>query len=180
MSTTETTPNLTEPTTSDVAVKSENMTYRRFASINSEGKVDDSKTKLSSSDKTVETLKDNKEYQLAGAFTVKYYSVGSQEGFESLIPDAEERVNIINKGIAAKFNAKVSGALKEFDETKNEFVFAETAEPIDTIEWLREPTNRKLSPLEKSLTGLAASTGLDLAALRQMIANMAAGNQAQG
>ena len=173
MATTANTPALS----SDVAVKSENLTYRRFAFVDAEGKIDPQKTKLSSSDKTVETLKDNKEYAVAGEFTVISYSVGSEEGFLELIPDADERVNIINRGIAAKFNAKVSPMLKEYDETTNNFVFGETSDPVETIDMLREVTNRKLGAQEKAIKTIAALNGFSEEQIRAALASLMQASQ---
>ena len=175
MATTANTPNPT--LSSDVAIKGENLTYRRFAFVDAEGKIDPAKTKLSSSDKTIETLKENKEYGLAGEFTVKSYSVGSLEGFKELIPDEEEQVNIINRGIAAKFNAKISPMLKEFDETSNQFVFSETADVVETIDMLREVTNRKLGAQEKAIKTIAALNGFSEEQIRAALASLMAASQ---
>jgi hypothetical protein len=145
---------VTNDQSADVAIKSEVLAYKAFIAVNPDtGAVnpDDIKVvKESAADKKGDALSKNDKYTLGLEANIKSYSVGSDEGFVALIPDAEERLNIINKGIASKFSSKINAMLKDFDESKNAFVFEPTAEPFDSIELLREGTQRRnLSPMER-------------------------------
>jgi hypothetical protein len=163
----------------DIAIKPENIEYKVYVKLDGEGKVIEKETVYSSSAKQIEKLdaevaKPDASIVLAKAQTVKTYKVGSIEGLRELIGDEEEAVNIINRGLAQKFNQKISEYLTDFDSTKQAFVNDQTDEVFDSKELLQEPTQRRnLSPTEK-LAKAVKNAGFDEATILALLASLQA------
>jgi hypothetical protein len=174
----------TSSVTTDLAIKPYNEDYRVYAVIAQDGKIDATKTKFTTSGKDGKLwsnldselvsvkdaegniVKDDKGnvvkvplYTQAVEVTVRGYKVATEEGFAELIPDADERINMINQAIAAKLNRKLGATLKEVDDAGTNFVFDPATEAsdgiFDTLPLLREATQRRsLTEQEKQLRAL--------------------------
>jgi hypothetical protein len=75
-----------------------------------------------------------------------FYTLENEEGFAELVPDAEQRLYILNKGLSALQTQKANQ--KQAELTEDETAFAYNDETID----LRDAVNE--SPKKKNLTGL--------------------------
>ena len=105
------------------------------------------------SDKVIEKMEAANPEAFLFKQTIKAYKVGTISGFQELIPDADEQLNIINRGLAQKFNQKLT-AVDELDKDGNP-VFQPVEGTFDSIEWLQEPTQRRnLSDTEKAMRAL--------------------------
>jgi len=106
--------------------------------------------------------------------TVIKPSAGTLEGFEQLIPDAEERLSIINKGLSAKFNQKIRTVLVEQDEAGN-LAFQPVEPTYDGTSLVQEASQRvSASPTDKAIKMLGS---LSPEMLQQILAQFAAINQ---
>jgi len=146
----------------DLAIKPYNEDYRVYAVIAQDGKIDATKTKFTTAGKDGkiwEGLSNDPTYTQAVEVTVRGYKVSSEDGFVELVPDKDERVNMINQAIAAKLNRKLGATLKEVDDAGTNFVFDPATEAsdgiFDTLPLLREATQRRsLTEQEKQLRAL--------------------------
>jgi hypothetical protein len=109
--------------------------------------------------------------------TVKKPLVGTLEGFQQLITDGDEQINIINKGINSKFNQKIRTTLIE-QEADGSFSFAPVEGAYDATPLVQEEAKRTtLNPTERALKMLGNLPQDQLQAiLAAMQANLAAGN----
>ena len=98
---------------------------------------------------------------------------GSIEGFLSLIVDKDEQLNIINKGLASKFNQKIRTKLIEQNEDGS-LTFQPTDTAYDATELVQEAAQRvSLSPEDK-VRKMIASSGLSAEALAAIVAQFQA------
>jgi len=124
--------------------------------------------KHTSSDKEITKSKEDGTFLFEQSVTA--YRVGSLEGLTELVPDAEEAVNIINRGIQQKFNQKVKAFLTEVDAEGNP-VFQQVEGAFDSKDWIQAETKRRnLSDTEKAMKFV---NNLD-PALKAMLAQMLA------
>ncbi len=163
-----------DTTSSDVAIKPENITYNVYVKLNAEGKVDVKETVYTASEKQIEKYnKPDSGFSLAKTQTIRVYKAGTVDGFVTLIGDNEEAVNIINRGLAKKTNQKIADFLTGFDETTQSFVNDQTDEVVDTRDMLQEPTQRRnLSPTEKAVRALKQIPGFDNDKIMQILAQL--------
>lgn len=143
-------------TSAVLPTKSELVNFAVVVVLDTEGKI--ASARHTSSEKEINKLKDP-EYKgnevIAFEQPVTAYKIGTLEGFEQLIPDAEERLNIINKGIGSKFNQKIKTVLTEVDEAKN-LVFQPVEPSYDSLSLLQEAALRtNLSPTDKAIKMLS-------------------------
>lgn len=94
---------------------------------------------------------------------------GTLEGFETLVTDPEERLNIINKGLSSKFNQKIRTALIEQNDDGT-LVFQPTDGMYDATPLVQESTRATMSQTDKAFKLLA---GLDEATRAAIIAQFA-------
>lgn len=148
-------------TTGALPVTTDNKTYKVYVTLDAEGKVIEKKItyrEVNTDDKKEEAaetdlVKDG--FQLAKTQTVIKPTFGSVEGFLEYISDAAEALAIINRGAAAKYNQKLKENLTSFQTDSQTFEVQESAEPLDSHEWLMEPTQKRaLSQIEKTVKGL--------------------------
>lgn len=160
-------------TSAALPVKNELVNFAVVVELDAESKI--SKVRHTSSEKDIANLKnpfygqaigaDGKERDpkvvakenevIAFEQAVQSYKLGTLEGFEQLIPDADERLNIINKGLGSKFNQKIKTVLTELDESKN-LVFQPVDPSYDALSLLQEAALRtNLSPFDKAYKQLA-------------------------
>jgi len=97
--------------------------------------------------------------------TYVFYTLETLDGFSELIPDEEQRLFIVNKGIQALQTQKANQLQAELDET--ETLFAHDGETIDLRDYLNESPKRKVggSPLKKLAGMLGQLSAEDLAKL---------------
>lgn len=145
-------------TAASLPIKNENVDFAVVVTLDGEGKIVPKSVRHTSSEKDIAAL-ESPEYkgkeQIAFKQTVIKPSVGTDEGFAELIPDAEERLNIINKGLSAKFNQKIRTTLIEQDDAGN-LVFQPVEGTFDATSLVQEATLRtNLSPTDKAIKMLA-------------------------
>lgn len=94
-----------------------------------------------------------------------FYALETLDGFEELIPDEEQRLFIVNKGIQSLQTQKANQLQAELDES--ETLFVHDGETIDLREYLNESPKRKVggSPLKKLAGMLGQLSQEDLAKL---------------
>lgn len=171
------------PSTDTVAtlpIKKENVNFAVVAKLGEDGKI--VSVRHTSSEKDINKLKGKSEdgktevpytgaEQIAFEQTVVKPYAGTLEGFAELVPDKEEQLNIINKGLSAKFNQKIRTVLIEQDEAGN-FTFQPIDGAFDATSLVQEPTVRvTMSPTDKALKMLA---GLDETTRNAILAQFAA------
>jgi hypothetical protein len=143
-------------TSAALPVKNELVNFAVVVTLDAESKI--SKVRHTSSEKDITALKapDYKgDEVIAFEQSVQTYKIGTLEGFEQLIPDADERLNIINKGIGSKFNQKIKTVLTEVDDSKN-LVFQPVEPFYDALSLIQEAALRtNLSPTDKAIKMLA-------------------------
>lgn len=158
MASTTLTPNSSATSTnSAVPIKPYNETYRAYAKLTADGKIDEKEVKVTSSgqENKIWAKLEADGYQLGLEQTLKLYEVGTLEGAKQLITDEEELVNLINRGIAQKLGQKLKGLLSEVNSEGTAFVFNPQPEPYDMVDLLNAETKRRnLSPLDKATKGL--------------------------
>jgi hypothetical protein len=143
-------------TSATLPVKNEIVNFAVVYTLDAEGKI--KKVRHTSSEKDITALQAEGytgDESIAFLQAVTSYKVGTLEGFEQLIPDAEERLNIINKGIGSKFNQKIKTVLTEQDEAGN-LAFQPVEPSYDALALLQEAALRtNLSPTDKAIKMLA-------------------------
>jgi hypothetical protein len=149
-------------TTDAMALKAENQTYRVYVKLGADGKIIDKETKYGTAGKDNaywNQLDKDAEAKLALEQTLRIPKVGTLDGFAALLDnDTEEMVNIINRGLMAKINQKISQNLTDLTDDGTNLKFEPVDGAYDIIDWIREPTQRKnLSPLEKNMKQLKTS-----------------------
>lgn len=109
--------------------------------------------------------------------TVVKSKVNSLEGFAELVPDAEERINIINKGLDSKFNQLIRGILIDTNEADTEFTF-QPVEPVydATPLYAQEAKRVSMNPLDRALKVITGGnlTPEMIVAIQAALANMQA------
>lgn len=151
-----TSPVVTDATsTTAVDIKTFNETYRVYVKLLPDGKIDQESMKVTSSGKDGSAWKklEDAGYQMGLEQTVKIYEAGTIAGISQLVEDAEEAVNIFNRGGANKTSQKLKTVLTEVDSAGTNLSFSPTDSPFDTLELLAAPTQRRnLSPFDKAKT----------------------------
>jgi hypothetical protein len=148
---------ITSPNTSAaLPIKNELVNFAVVVTLDDESKI--KSVRHTSSEKDIAVLKSA---TYAGVEVIAFEQavnspkVGTLEGFELLVPDAEERLNIINKGLGSKFNQKIKTTLTELDEAKN-LVFQPVEPSYDATSLIQEAALRtNLSPTDKAIKMLA-------------------------
>lgn len=167
-------------TSAALPIKNENVTFAVVVKLGEDNKI--KAVRHTSSEKDINKLEgigeDGKTHvpyvgdeTIAFKQTVLKPSVGTLDGFAELITDADERLNIVNKGIASKFNQKIRTALIEQDEAGN-LVFQPTDGVFDATSLVQEAALRtNMSPADKAMKLLG---GLDEATRAAILAQFAA------
>lgn len=143
-------------TSTDLAVKTENVEFAVY--VEHDPIKDKNTVKHTSFASEIEKLQKDEDPNKKIAFiqSVRTYKVGTVAGLAELVPDVEEQVAIINRGLAAKFNQKIKTELTETDEAGG-LAFTAVAGFYDSKDLLQEPTQRKnLSETDKALKVLSA------------------------
>jgi len=152
-------------------VKNENVNFAVVVKLDEQSKI--TAVRHTSSEKDIATL-ESPEYKgtetIAFKQTVIKPSAGTLEGFEQLIPDADERLSIINKGLSAKFNQKIRTTLIEQDEAGN-LAFQPVEPTYDGTPLVQAASERvSASPTDKAIKMLGSLS-------QQILAQFAAINQ---
>jgi len=173
-------------TSAVLPIKNEVVTFAVVVRTDAEGKIIPKSVRHTSSEKDIATLEHpnygknadgsvnpDQDEQIAFKQAVLSPKAGTVEGFEQLVPDADERLNIINKGISSKFNQKIRTALIELDSEGN-LAFQPTDATYDATPLIQEPALRtNMTPLDKAMKVLG---GLDPATLAAIMAQFQAAN----
>lgn len=179
MSTTATIPEQT--TNAVIPVKREKVNYVVAVTLDEHGKIKDARATAREKDisnlKSPEYPKTEKEKAnpetIAFEQTVIKSTVGSFEGFEQLIPDADVRLDIVNIGLRAKFTSKIVQSLTELDEAGN-LAFQPVEPEYDATPLLQAVSERVvLSPQDRAMK-LVRGADLALDDLNAIIAQMQA------
>lgn len=98
--------------------------------------------------------------------TVVKSKVNTMAGFEELVPDSEERLNIINKGLDSKFNQNIRSLLIDTNEADTEFSFVPVEPVYDaTAIYAQEAKRTTLNPLDRAMkTILGGNLSADMIA----------------
>jgi len=166
---------ITSPNTlSAMPVKNEILNFAVIVKLDETGKI--VKVRHSSNEKAIAEVESgaNKESEvIAFKQAVISPTVGTLDGFAELVPDAEERLNIINRGIGAKFNQKIRTTLIEQDEAGN-LAFQPVEPTFDATYLVAAAAERQnMSPTDKAMKVLGA---LDPEVLKGILAQFAALN----
>lgn len=143
-------------TSTDLSVKTENVEFAVY--VEHDPAKDKNTVKHTSFASEIEKLQkeDDPNKKIAFIQSVRTYKVGTVAGLGELVPDVEEQVAIINRGLAAKFNQKIKTELTETDEA-GALAFTPVGGFYDSKDLLQEPTQRKnLSETDKALKVLSA------------------------
>jgi hypothetical protein len=147
-------------------VKYETINFAVVVKTDEQGKI--TAVRHTSSEKEITELTSS-EYKGAEVVAfqqpVRKPSLGSIAGFAELVPDEDERLSIVNKGIGAKFNQKIRTTLIELDNEGN-LAFQPTDAVYDATQLIQEETQRKvMSQEDKAMKVLAGLPADKLAAL---------------
>lgn len=115
--------------------------------------------------------------------TVVKSKVNTMAGFEELVPDADERINIINKGLDSKFNQLIRGILIETNEADTEFAFTPVEPVYDaTPLYAQEAKRTTLNPLDRAMkTILGGNLSADMiASIQAALASLQAAQSGAG
>ena len=180
-------------TVAAIPVKKENVNFAVVFQVDETGNPKrDAKNNVlpprhTSSEKDIEALeaKDylektpvDKREMIAFKQTVVKPTAGTLEGFASLIADPEEQLNIVNKGLASKFNQKIRTKLIEQNEDGT-LVFQPTDGAYDATELVQEVTQRvSMTPTDKALKALSGLSPENLAAVMAQFQAIAAAQAA--
>jgi len=119
--------------------------------VQAESQAKDSKTGLAKNWQSLE----NDGYELFSENEFTRYNVKSEDGFAALVPDAAQRVYIIQSGLNYLQNAKANGYMDEVQENTPEPTPTYNQDTIDLREAINEPPTRKsltdMEKLEKTL-----------------------------
>lgn len=164
-----------------VDIKTENQEYRVYVTLKEDGQSIDKASVVSVNDFD-KWEKEHPTETLAIQQSIRKYRFGSVQAFLNTIDDEEEAVNVINRGVAAKFSQKLNAKLLERDETGN-LAFQPVEGVYDSLDWLQEETKRKnLTPgekVERDLKKNAANMSQDdIAKAIAMLQSLMAGQQA--
>lgn len=176
------TPKAENENANTLPIKSENVVYGRFikAEYNEKTQKTDYTPKVvrAYTEDDVKALEADG-FKLQVSQTVTTHRAGSPEGFAQLVPDAEESVNIWNRGYAQKESNKLVALFGESKEDGTpEFQFTEEA--YDERELLATATSRRnLSPLDKAVKAIRSSNLPD-AVKESMVAHLMSEMQAIG
>lgn len=166
-------------TSATLGIKRDTVNFAVVITVGEDGKI--SKVRHTSSEKDINELKgidkDGKpapytgKEQIAFEQSVISYRLADLKSFEELIPDGDERLNIINKGIGSKFNQKIRTLLIEQDEAGN-LAFQPVEPTYDALSLVQEPAQRvNQTPMERALKTLS---GLDPQMLAAVMAQLQA------
>lgn len=149
-------------------VTTENIDYRTYGSLNEKGEPDKEVVRRQSADG--ETWKELESKGLVKLVenTFTWYTLQSEDGFAELVPDAEQRVAIINKGLNAIQTATANQTMVKWDKESASYVT--NGETIDLREAINEPINRRnMTPVQKVASQLKALSVDQRTQLMQML-----------
>ena len=152
------------PNTSDssVNVTKENIIYRTYGLLDEKGLPTDTAVRRQSADgKVWEELEKAGKTRLVEN-TYIWYTLTNEEGFADLVPEADQRFAIINKGINALQTAAANQTQVEFDKEAGQYVTNDQI--VDLIEAINAPISKRgQSPLQKALGSLKTLSANDKA-----------------
>ena len=152
------------PNTSDssVNVTKENIIYRTYGLLDEKGLPTDTAVRRQSADgKVWEELEKAGKTRLVEN-TYIWYTLTNEEGFADLVPEADQRLAIINKGINALQTAAANQTQVEFDKEAGQYVTNDQI--VDLIEAINAPISKRgQSPLQKALGSLKTLSANDKA-----------------
>ena len=158
--------------TSSANVTKENIVYRTYGSLDDKGQPIGTAVRRQSQDGSVweQMEKDGKTRLVENTFI--WYTLTNEEGFADLVPDADQRLAIINKGINALQTARANQTQADFDKEAGQYVTSDQI--VDLIDVINEPISKRgQSPLQKALGTLktlnAADKAQALAAFLKML-----------
>lgn len=144
---------LEQTSTSFVDIKTYNETYRVYAKQGADGKIDPKDISVTTSGKEESAWKklESEGYINMLEQTFKLYEPSTLAGFQQLVTDPEEQVNIVVRGTKQKFGQELKKLVTEVSEDGLSFTFDPQPEPYDTLDLLnRETRRRNQNPLDKA------------------------------
>lgn len=134
---------------SSLHVTTENIDYRTYGKLDEKGEPKDTAVRKQSADgETWKALEESGLTKLVEN-TFIWYTLQAEEGFSELVPDADQRLAIINKGLTSIQTATANQTMGKWDKESASFVT--NGETIDLREAINEPINkRNMSPVQKA------------------------------
>jgi hypothetical protein len=158
--------------TSSANVTKENIIYRTYGTLDEKGQPVGAAVRRQSQDGAVweQMEKDGKTRLCENTYI--WYTLTNEEGFADLVPDMDQRLAIINKGINALQTARANQTQADFDKEAGQYVTNDQI--VDLIDAINEPISKRgQSPLQKALGTLktlnAADKAQALAAFLKML-----------
>jgi hypothetical protein len=136
-------------TESSLHISKENIIYRTYGSLDEKGLPVGTAVRRQSADGKVweEMEKAGKTRLVENTFI--WYTLLDEAGFGELVPDAEQRLAIINKGINALQTAAANQTQVDFDKEAGQYTTND--ELIDLRDAINEPISKRgQSPLQKA------------------------------
>lgn len=167
---------------SSANITAERIVYRTYGTLDNEGKITGvggakavAVQRETSDHKNWDSL-EAKGGQVLAENTYTFYAVNNEQGFLDLVPDSEQRVYIIQKGLDAIQNAAVASKQKETDETEKTFTY--NGQVLDLKEDINTPPQRRSLSDDQKLAKMLSTVGYDKAV--EMLQRMLATQQGQG
>ena len=148
--------------TSSANVTKENIIYRTYGLLDEKGQPVGAAVRRQSQDGAVweQMEKDGKTRLCENTYI--WYTLTNEEGFTDLVPDADQRLAIINKGINALQTARANQTQADFDKEAGQYVTNDQI--VDLIDAINEPISKRgQSPLQKALGTLKTLNATDKA-----------------
>jgi hypothetical protein len=166
---------ITEPNTlATLPISSEILSYTAIVTLDAAGKI--VKKGLNTSAKKVATLEApgyTGPEQIAYKQSVSRPVVGTMEGFDSLFPDLDSKLFIINYGCARFADAKARAVMLETNDDDTELTFQPTDGTFDLTPEVQNTPARKLTNEEITINNLR-KMGVSDDVIRSVFASLAA------
>jgi len=145
-----------QDTSAAMPIKNDTITFAVVVKLNDQSKIES--VRHTSSEKDIAKLEAS-DYVggevIAFKQVVQKPTAGTLDGFFQLVPDTETQLDIINKGINAKFNQKIRTTLIEQDDAGN-LVFQPTDAAYDATALIQAASERTYAtPFDKALKAIA-------------------------
>ncbi len=161
-------------TDSSVNISKENIIYRTYGLLDEKGLPTQTAVRRQSADGSVwEELEKAGKTRLVEN-TYIWYTLLNEEGFADLVPDADQRLAIINKGINALQTAAANQTQVDFDKEAGQYTTNDqTVDLIDAIN--TAISKRGQNPLQKALGNVKTLSAADKAAFMAALLKMMEG-----
>jgi len=173
MATTTATPNSANGQDNSGALSQEKVTYRGYAKFDEKGVITDFQAKGESAKNAAWDKLEKSGYTLLNSNEFVKYTVNSDEGFQLLIPELEQRLYIVQAGLNYLQNSKANGFMQERQEgAGNENSPKYNDQVIDLREAINEPPSKRALTNDQKLERLVKQMGLSPDEMSLMFAEL--------